>query len=661
MGRVVFRCVVFALGVLLPACLHAQVRDSLRTIESDSVIVVGIREPNISIVDPRAAVVEPVATLVRRSASDIAASALRAVTSSVDVRRYAPLGSAFLSFRGLPAEYTSVYRDGIHVPSEQNSLVDIGQLSLHGIDRVELVPSAESIVLGGDAIGAAVNLVSRRLDTATIRVASDLTHYGESELVSEAASSLDLSYAPGERLFLLGGINNANSTGRYPFEGRGVDRPVVRAFDDAHLVSEYASALWLVSDRDQVRLNLNHFSIDRGLPGAAIIPGFGASLVDTREVDDQTFTAASFAHRDSTASFSLSATYQQQFESYSHPATNTFDSAHTDIAGGVAQWSKHFEVLDLFAGAEYTHSRLAGTTNALPNGDSIVSRERAGGYVALSRELLSVLLSGALRVEHVSGTTPVAVLPQIAASVPISRSITAHLAFGRSFHPPTLNELYWSSEGGIPNPDLKPERGGSWSAMLQSPITVGPIDANLGVTYFHTVVQDEILWLSSGASTSSPYNLGPIVTQGAEIRAHARTTLAGLDLALFESYMLLDARLHDKDHFGKEVPYSTPASSLFSLSLSRASLGVATITAIYRGHRYTDPGNSTNGMQDYTDPRLPPVTTIDLTYESPTIALSTTRLSLRVALLNVGNVQQAEFPGYPLPARTFKLSTSLIY
>jgi vitamin B12 transporter len=429
---------------------------------------------------------------------------------------------------------------------------------------------------------------------------------------------------------------------------------VIRAFDDAALTSEYGSVLWTPGSHDELRMHASHFAIDRGLPGPATIDGFGASLVDTRQADDQFFSSADYTRLDSNSAYGITGSYQHQFESYTRPATNTYDSARTSILSGAARWQSAMSVMRVFAGLGYSRSALTGTTNALANGDNSVSRDRTSAYVAASSPVFGAELTAALRAERVSGIAGLQFLPQASVTVPLWRDLSLHAAYGRAFHPPTFNELYWSSEGGIPNPNLRPERAESWSAMLHTPIDFAGITGEIGATYFHTSVIDEILWLSSGSSTSTPYNLGPVVTSGAEVHVSARMSVVGLAVSVDESYTLADARVHDRQYDGREVPYSSPSSSLLVAEISREGIGGISLGAYYIGHRYTDPANS-------EESKLAPVTTFDLAYEAPIFGVQRLALVPRFSVSNVTDVQHSEFPGYPLPGRTYTLTISLSY
>jgi outer membrane cobalamin receptor len=190
--------------------------------------------------------------------------------------------------------------------------------------------------------------------------------------------------------------------------------------------------------------------------------------------------------------------------------------------------------------------------------------------------------------------------------------------------------------------------------MASGHFDLANVQLSANATYFHTRVKDEILWLVNGQNTSSPYNLGPIVTKGVELRAKAGTTLWGLSIDAEESYTFLDTRVFDAEFYDKEVPYSTPTTSLCTIDIGRHDLGAMVATVRYHGHRYGDPGNSEGR-------RIEPATLVDASYDAPGWLLTSIAFHMRLSVVNIFDVQESEFPGYPLPGRTLSLTTSLTY
>lgn len=99
----------------------------------------------------------------RSNARDVA-DLLRNIPG-VDVVRTGPTGGVTTTFlRGANSQHTKVLLDGIPIndPSNASRLFDFGALSLHDIERVEVLQGPQSVIYGSDAIGGVVNIITRQ-------------------------------------------------------------------------------------------------------------------------------------------------------------------------------------------------------------------------------------------------------------------------------------------------------------------------------------------------------------------------------------------------------------------------------------------------------------------------------------------------------------------
>lgn len=71
------------------------------------------------------------------------------------------LGSS-LSVQGLSGQNVKILIDGVPVIGRQDGNIDLGQINLANIDRVELIEGPASVYYGTDALAGVVNLISRR-------------------------------------------------------------------------------------------------------------------------------------------------------------------------------------------------------------------------------------------------------------------------------------------------------------------------------------------------------------------------------------------------------------------------------------------------------------------------------------------------------------------
>lgn len=71
------------------------------------------------------------------------------------------LGSG-LSMQGTGGEHVKILMDGVPMIGRQNGNLDLGQINLSNIERVEIVKGPMSVLYGTDALGGVINLISKK-------------------------------------------------------------------------------------------------------------------------------------------------------------------------------------------------------------------------------------------------------------------------------------------------------------------------------------------------------------------------------------------------------------------------------------------------------------------------------------------------------------------
>jgi outer membrane receptor for ferrienterochelin and colicins len=79
---------------------------------------------------------------------------------SIDMNQDAILGSG-LSLQGISGTGVKIMIDGVPVEGRLNGNIDISQINLSNIERVEIVKGPMSVIYGTDAMGGVVNLISK--------------------------------------------------------------------------------------------------------------------------------------------------------------------------------------------------------------------------------------------------------------------------------------------------------------------------------------------------------------------------------------------------------------------------------------------------------------------------------------------------------------------
>ncbi|MBL4797744.1 MAG: TonB-dependent receptor [Oleispira sp.] len=85
------------------------------------------------------------------------------------VRQTVKKGSK-LTMQGIDANYVLILKDGLPFVSPTGSETDLSQISLAGIDRIEIIKGSGSALYGSSAMGGVINLISKESDVNQIEI-----------------------------------------------------------------------------------------------------------------------------------------------------------------------------------------------------------------------------------------------------------------------------------------------------------------------------------------------------------------------------------------------------------------------------------------------------------------------------------------------------------
>lgn len=644
--------------------LTAQERDSLRTTRAEDITVTDEREKTEYVIPSLPVLSESAPRLVRQSGSTRASDFIRLLSPSLALRTYGTLGGITLSgYRGLPPEYTVVFRDGIRLTNEQNSLTDLGRLTAVSLERVELLPPTSAILLGGDAIAASVNLITLKPQRSSLSVGSSIATHDQGESFAERQYTASATYQVNDAFGMSAAVDHQFSKGDFVYRDRFNGSEVRRANNDASLTEAAVTGSWH-SESTTVDLVTNYVRAFRGAPGATVIENVGASSLTARQNDEDVFALARMhtsLSDDWTIEPAIAA--QSQYEEYKNPDLdiegryrNQIYFAETKVHGPLVGG------LDLYTGLQLQQNRLLSNQNSASVardsgslGDTAASRLRAGYYAALDLKLLNELkLVASARTEYISDLNSLELLPQAFLKYDLPQGLAVSVGYGKSYHAPTFNQLYWKTLG---NTDLRSERGSNLEASLEWLFTPEHTFSSITrITGFQAEVRDQILWLPQQNGQYRPVNVQNARTRGVELRFVSGFKISDewrtdLDLA----YTYIDASNRTAGLEDKRLPYTAETQSLVRWETSWQSAGSLTLVAHYRGKRFSDVSNTKLSA-------LPPVSTIDLSIQSNSLPLSNAiGAQFRLAVTNLADTYYFEVPNYPLPGRVIRLGLDLLF
>jgi outer membrane cobalamin receptor len=455
--------------------------------------------------------------------------------------------------RGGSSNYTLVLVDGIRANTFVDGGFDFGHLPVSGIERIEVVRGPQSALFGSDAIGAVVQVVTRRGGPPYAEALFEGGTYG-TERVSGSTSGSRGAWSWG-----VGGEQGRSNgyTGLAPASGEQVSN------DDDHLLHGYGSFGWQQPNGSDVVVNANVQRDERGFPGP-----FGSNPIGAFPGVDRISRGVNDRQQiGSRAGFWWSAKIRQRVEASYTRLTSDFSSPYGPSSSGTQRGEARIQE-DLALSPEFGAS--AGIELLGERATSTYVTGAAGIPVAVDRSTLGTFgevryapnerlsASAGVRFEHIrrdglEGSSdpfsarpmfPAQVIqvanPKVAIGYLLTRSEDSRTSTrlrasaGTGIRPPDALEIAFTD-----NPDLRPERSRSLSVGLDQQFAGGAYV--LSADAFFNRFEDLIVTVGTALGEASRYrtdNISSARAAGLEISAAARPVAA---LSLRASYTFLDS------------------------------------------------------------------------------------------------------------------------
>ncbi len=544
-----------------------------------------------------------------------------------------------LSIRGSSNDQVLVLIDGRRLNAAQGGGVDLSDVPLDNIERIEILRGGASALYGPDAIGGVLNLVTREVTEARAAdLRAEVGSFGTRLIGGRAAGRA------GNVDIALSGRFLA-STGDYAYERVAGTK---EARNNEEVTSGWGDLGLAFRPAFASRLNVRGgwFRAEKGVPGAAQFPSGSAVQTDERSAVDFEIRGLHSGRARGGISgprlvTNVSGFVQRQIRWFQDPLfpLGAVDESHRNDAAGarIDQFRDLGAAGRLALAAEYRSDHLESTTDGV--------RDRAAASISMNHSVswpaARLTLTPALRVDAVLDF-PARGSPKLLAAFQPSGNLELRASAGSSFRPPSFSDLFLPARtSAAGNPNLRAEKsfdydfGASWS--------VGSFRA--GVTVFENRITDLIQWIPGAAGVWRPHNVTGARITGVETEAAMAVPLGGAAPALHlqANYTFLDPRdRSDEPNTGGRVLVYRPRHRLnlqARLPLGRWSAESQLRTT---GPAYITRANTKS---------LPGYTTIDAVLRRRTGRDATVELRG----LNLTNAEYQDIRDYPVPGRQWRL------
>jgi vitamin B12 transporter len=411
----------------------------------------------------------------------------------VEIQRSGSLGkTTSLKIRGAGSQQVTVLVDGMRVSSPTLGSTELSDLSLDGIDRIEIVRGPQSTLYGADAIGGVVNIITKKGQGPP---QGSVWLQGGSYNTFKEQANVQGSY---------GGFNFNLSGSRYDTRGQ-------RNNDDSDLTSFNGRIGYDFPWKGELSLTGRYSKLNLDLPVFSTPP----TVFDPNaQSQSETYFYSLTYKQPVTAWWDASVRYSQWWNNAGFqnlPPPGSFSTISQ-----VDTRRQETEVISSFRIGSW-NTLTAGYENRAEQGRNrgafSQALETQSGFVEDQVRLFDrVFLTGGLRYDanDVFGSE---LTPRVSAAVVIKETgTTLRAGWGKGFRAPTINDLFFPGFGNV---DLQPEHSESYEVGFDEKLWTNRL--RFGSTFFHNQFSNLIQIVFDPVTFfAAPFNVGHAVTEGVE-------------------------------------------------------------------------------------------------------------------------------------------------
>lgn len=653
--RIIKACYAGLFAASLPLCsIFAQSDDGVRQL--DTLVVSGSRVSRIESSAPRQMLS---ANEIERLGVTNVGDAMKHL-SGVTVKDYGGIGGLkTVSIRGMGAQHTAVFYDGVAVGDCQNGQVDLGRFSTDNLSGLQLLigegddiyRSARMLASAG-SVSLETAMPQKRTFKASARAASFDSYqtniYYADRIGKESKASLFVDYT------------NADGCYRFDIDGAGGGITGRRINSDIESIRAEANIHWHKASHT-LRAKIYGFCSERGVPGAIIVdnPLSSERLLSRNMFGQMLYEYVASPELRMKASFKQNYTYDRNClpGTVGTASEHTFEQHESDLSYTL-KWQPA-EKLSFVLAEELVYNTLSTSNrhnvmSANPNRLTVLSA------VSLRYSSNLFCLTGSLLHSYAnewSSKGEVApsrsrLSPSLALSFyPIGRSLCLRASYRDIFRLPTFNDLYYRESG---NFKLRPEKsrmlniGAAYSFPQYSELQ----ELTLTVDGYYGRVTDKIVAVP-GIFIWKMSNVDDVALSGVDANIRAKIGLRGssnIELSAAYSYMHAVDDTKGSAVKGEQIIYTPRHSGSCSAAVHTPLLD-AGYSLLWSSERYrlaqNIPSTRVDGYNDHS------------IWLSRDWTIGTTTLSTRIEAMNLLDDNYEIIRYYPMPGRSFRISATI--
>ena len=436
----------------------------------------------------------------------------------VYVRQTSNTGKAYVSIRGSASNQVLVLLNGTALNSGQDGETDLNFIPLNLVEKIELSKGGRSAFYGPNALAGVINIITNsklNYNQPSYQIKNTQASFGtgiwDFSVQRDIVPNVDFSWA----------YNQSHSKGDFKYDDPdGIKRTRENAGKNSE--NYFLSTAW---KKDKICLGLSgqYYEAVNEMPGDTLQLNPLAKNYDYRGIYSLNYNQ----ELKSWWNLEANITYQRWLQKFSDPYS------YIKIEADYLNQQTGFDFMNNFAftpqriiklGLKGEIVTLNGKDNLRPS-QSIgkVNRNMGSVYLNWEEKIIFPRISSFLILNSAGRYDKTQSFaanwsPHFGLLLSQGQNWVKRIKtnWGKSFHNPTLNALFWKTDVfATGNPDLKPERSEDFDLSVETELPLaGKISS--GITYFKSRVKDIVVWQRRFDGKFMPVNVSRAYISGWE-------------------------------------------------------------------------------------------------------------------------------------------------
>lgn len=382
-----------------------------------------------------------------------------------------PILGNSLSLQGVSGQNIKILVDGVPLIGRENGNIDLNQVNLNNVERIELIEGPMSVNYGTDALGGVINLISKKPATGLRSVSAN----GYAESIGQFNVGFQVGFSSKKMgLQFGGGRNFFYGFPDSPAQRAKIWKPRVQYFSDASLV-------WFLKN-GSLKWNTNFFDEKTTNKGAAVITPYEGYATDeyyyTRRLGTSVFFDQKWSGKHH---LNIVASYQNYRRIRNTVYKDLVSLKEQLVANAGTQDTNYFQLwMSRGTYAFRTANRKLGyqlgyeinyesnTGSRLQNGFADMGDYNIFGSAEWKPAKRFVLRPGLRASYNTRFSAPL--IPSLHIKYDLGERMVFRASYARGFRAPSLKEMFLffvdPNHNVFGNPNLKPEESNNLQAAL---------------------------------------------------------------------------------------------------------------------------------------------------------------------------------------------------